>query len=190
MESAEPGVVVPRPSLEFELSQKRLEDVAIAEEPLPKRRRPLSSEDQPVPPYGTVSAEVRESDDAEREPVTESVPALWAEVAPHCSATPYILITLLLAVMMRYFIDVPAGCEERLTAVSPYKVVPSSRFASAISVVVAHEVPPSRETAAARSVFNVKEAEDFAANRSLATAGEVEAVKVEERRVMLVGVGV
>ena len=83
---------------------------------------------------------------------------------------------------IRYFIDTPAGCEERFTAVSPYNVEPSSSVEMTVSVVVAQVVPPSRETAALKSVFKAIVADDVAANRSFAIAGEVDAVKVFEMR--------
>ena len=91
-------------------------------------------------------------------------------------------------VMMRYFIEVPAGCEARFTPVSSYKCVPSSSVARSASVVVAQVVPPSRETAAARSVLREKEVAEDAAKRSLAIEGEEVAVNVEERRSAVAGV--
>ena len=103
---------------------------------------------------------------------------------PHESATPVMLMALLFIVMMRYLSEVPDGCEERLTAVSPYKLLPSSSVVPiCASVVVAHVVPPSRETAAAMSVFKVNAAVEVAVMNICAVEGEEVAVKAFERRV-------
>ena len=98
------GEDVPMPSRLFVLSQKSCEDVAIADEPLPKRMEPALREAQPVPPLATVSADARES-----EPLTVRLVPESAVGAPHWKITPYIVMALPLCVRMRYFMEVPDG---------------------------------------------------------------------------------
>ena len=96
---------------------------------------------------------------------------------------------MLLAVSMRYFIEVPLGWVETSMLESPYRVVPSSRGVPIITrVLVAHVVPPSLETAAIRSVLRVKEADEYAWMARRAELGVLVAVKARERRVMPVDV--
>ena len=72
---------------------------------------------------------------------------------------------------------------------SPYSVVPSSRGVPIMTrVLVAHVVPPSRETAAIRSVLRVNDAVEAACMAMRAELGVLVAVKARERRVMPVGV--
>ena len=69
----------------------------------------------PVPPLVTGKAVVSESDkaavapDTVRAPETVRLGAERAVVAPHWKTVPYIVIALELAVMTRYFIEVPLG---------------------------------------------------------------------------------
>ena len=95
--------------------------------------------------------------------LTVRLAAERAVVAPHWNTAPYMVMALLLAVRMRYFIEVPLGWVETSMLESPYRVVPSSRAVPIWArVVVAQVVPPSLETAAMRSVLSVNDADEYA----------------------------
>src|SRR3989344_7353792 len=116
------------------------------------------------PPKVVVAVELKVlAPETVRALLTVRLAAERAVTAPHWKTAPYMVMALLLAVRMRYFIEVPLGWVETSMLESPYRVVPSSRVVPIWArVVVAQVVPPSLETAAMRSVLSVNDADENA----------------------------
>jgi len=134
--------------------------LVVPEEPMMK----LPEAELMGPPKVVVAVELKVlAPETVRALETVRLAAERAVTAPHWKTAPYMVMTLLLAVSMRYFIEVPLGWVETSMLESPYRVVPSSKGVPIITrVLVAQVVPPSLETAAMRSVLRVKDADEYA----------------------------
>ena len=156
-EKREPGVVVPMPTFPpYGLSNNLLWS--------PEATVKLPDAELIGPPKVVVAVELKVlAPETVRALLTVRLAAERAVVAPHWKTAPYMVMALLLAVRMRYFIEVPLGWVETSMLESPYRVVPSSKGVPIITrVLVAHVVPPSLDTAAIRSVLRVKDADEYA----------------------------
>ena len=116
------GVVVPIPTFPPYGLRRRL--LVVPEEPMMK----LPEAELIGPPKVVVAVELKVlAPETVRALETVRLAAERAVTAPHWKTAPYMVMALLLAVSMRYFIEVPLGWVETSMLESPYRAVPSSR---------------------------------------------------------------